>query len=113
MNKRPLSVTIIAGLYLATGGIGFIFHLIEFQPQHPFSYDIVWIELVHVMAIVSGVYILRGRNWARWLAFGWIAFHVIVSGFHSWFEMGVHMLLCAAIVYFLFRPRAAEYFRAA
>lgn len=111
MNKRPLSVIVIGCLYVATGAIGLAFHLAEFKPQHPFQYDIVWISLVHLIAILCGVYVLRGSNWARWLALAWIAFHVILSAFHSWFELVVHSLLCAAIAYFLFRPQATQYFR--
>lgn len=113
MNKRPLSVLAIGCLYAAVGAIGLVFHLIEFKLQHPFQYDIVWISLVHLIAIVSGVYVLRGSNWARWLALAWIAFHVVLSAFHSRSELVVHSLLCAVIAYGLFRPQAAQYFRAA
>jgi hypothetical protein len=113
MNKRPLSVIVIGCLYVATGAIGLAFHLIEFKPQHPFQYDIVWVCLVNLIAIVCGMYMLRGSNWARWFALAWIAFHVVLSGFHSRFEFVVHSLLCVAVAYFLFRPRATQYFRAA
>lgn len=113
MNKRPLSVTIIGCLYLVTGAIGVAHHLIDFKVQHPFQYDLVWAELLSLIAIACGVYMLRGSNWARWLALAWISFHVILSAFHSRFELAVHALLCAALAYFLLRPLAAQYFRAA
>jgi len=106
-------VIVIACLYVATGAIGLARHLIEFKPQHPFQYDIIWISLVSLIAIVCGVYMLRRSNWARWLALAWIAFHVVLSAFHSRFELAVHGLLCAAVAYFLFRPRATQYFHAA
>ena len=35
------------------------------------------------LAIVCGVFLLRGHNWARWLALAWIAFHVVLSAFHA------------------------------
>ena len=111
MNKPPISIIVIACLYIATGAIGLVSHLFQFKPQHPFQYDIVWISLVSLAAIVSGVYLLRGRNWARWLALAWIAFHVVLSAFHSPFELLVHSLLCAAFAFFLFRPRATRFFR--
>lgn len=104
MNKRPLSVTIIACLYIVMGAIGFVHHFTDFKAQHPFQYEIVWVELLRLIAIACGVYMLRGSNRARWLALAWIAYHVILSGFHSWFELAVHSLLCAAFAYFLFRP---------
>ena len=77
-NKRPLAVTLIAWLYIAAGTIGVAYHLQELRPQHPFQYDIVWVSLVRLIAIVAGVYMLPGSNWARWLALAWIVFHVIL-----------------------------------
>ena len=113
MNKRPLSVTVIGCLYIAAGAFGLVSHLATFRPQHPFQYDIVWASLVNLIAIVCGIYMLRGSNWARWLALAWIAFHVALSAFHSRFELVVHSLMCVALAYFLFRPSASRYFRAA
>ena len=54
---------------------------------------------------------LRGHNWARWLAVAWIAFHVILSAFHSVQEAAFHALLCAVIIWSLFRAGSAGYFR--
>jgi hypothetical protein len=113
MNKRPLAVTIISFLLIATGALGLVFHLTDFRVQHPFQFDIVWISVFRLLAIVGGVYMLRANNWTRWLSITWIAFHVILSFFHSRFELALHSLLCAVIAYFLFRPRTNEYFRAA
>jgi hypothetical protein len=113
MNKRPLSVTIISFVLIATGAMGLVFHLTDLRAQHPFQYDVVGISLVRLIAIVCGVYMLRASNWARWLSLAWIAFHVILSVFHSRFQLGVHILVCAAFAYFLFRPRTSEYFRRA
>jgi hypothetical protein len=71
----------------------------------------VWVELLRIIAIVCGIYLLRGSNWGRWLAIAWIAYHVVLSAFHSWLQLVVHCLLCTAFAYFLFRPKATEYFR--
>lgn len=113
MNKRPIAVIIIGCLYMATGVFALAFHLIDFKPQRPFQYDIVWMALVNLMAIVCGVYLLRGYNWARWLALAWIGFHVALSIFHPPLELLVHSLLFIAVLYFLFRPQATQYFRPA
>jgi hypothetical protein len=59
------------------------------------------------------VYLLRGANWARWLALVWIAYHVIISGFHSLHELVIHSLLFAVFAYFLFRGPESRYFHAA
>jgi len=111
-NKRPLSVTIIACVYVVMGAIGFAYHFTEFKAHHPFQHDFVWVELLRLLAVVCGVYMLRGHNWARWLALAWIAFHVILSAFHTLSELAIHSLFCAILAYFLFRPSATRYFGA-
>lgn len=113
MNKRPLWVTIISYLYVAAGVVGILYHASELKAQHPFQSDVIWVLLLRLTAIVSGVFMLRGRNWARWLAVVWIAYHVILSGFHSLNELAVHAVLLAASTYVLFRPGATKYFRGA
>ncbi len=112
MRKRPLSVTVIGCLYILAGAMGLVFHLVDFKPQHPFPYEILWISLVRLIAIVCGVYLLRGSDWARWLALAWIGYHLVLSVFHSRFELATHALLAAVFGYFLLRPLADRYFRA-
>ena len=68
-------------------------------------------ELVRILAIICGAFMLRGHNWARWVAIAWIGFHVILSAFHSLGEFAMHCLFCAVFAWFLFRPDAARYFR--
>src|SRR5262249_39079375 len=62
------------------------------------------------LAIVCGVFLLRGSNWARWLLLAWIAFHVVLSAFHNVFELAMHSLLLVVVAYCLFRPRTSAYF---
>lgn len=112
MNQRPLSVTIVGCVYIAVGAAGCALHSADFKTSG-FAYDAVLPEFVSLIAILGGVYVLRGRNWARWLAIAWISFHVILSAFHSPSELAIHSLFCAILAYFLFRPTAARYFRAA
>jgi hypothetical protein len=64
-----------------------------------------------VLAVVSGVFMLRGWNWARWLLVVWLAFHVALSALHSVFQVAVHGVLFGVIVYFLFRNAANAFFR--
>jgi len=111
MSKRPLSVTLVSLLLAAAGAVGFVYHLKELNVQHLFQNDFVWIEFVRLLAIVSGVYMLRGHNWARWLAMVWIGFHVVISAFHSWTEVAAHCVVLAIFAYVLFRSVAREYFR--
>ncbi len=110
-NKRPLSVIILACVYIAVGTIGFVYHFPNLHGMNAFQYDDFWIELTEFLAILCGVFVLRGRNWARWLALAWMAFHVILSAFHALPEFAIHVLFFAVIAWFLFRPAAARYFR--
>jgi hypothetical protein len=111
MNKRPLSVTAIGCIFVAVGVIGLAYHGAEFKAQRPFDYGIVLVLLVRLLAILGGVFLLRGSDWARWFLLIWIAYHVILSAFHSMFELIIHSLLFAVIAFFLYRPRVSAYFR--
>lgn len=110
-NKRPLSVTLIGWLFVGAGAFGLAYHLTEFKALQPFPYDVLWVCVVRVVAIVCGVFMLRGRNWARWLALTWTAYHVILSSFHSFHQSLAHGLLLAVFAYFLCRQQASDYFR--
>jgi hypothetical protein len=112
MNKRPLPITLVALLYIAIGVGGIASHLNDLRLQHSFHTDMLWASLVALIAIVAGIYMYRGSNWARWLALAWIIFHVMLSALNSWSEMLIHALLCAVIAYFLFRPASDKYFSA-
>jgi hypothetical protein len=112
MKRRPLSVTVISYLFIAAGAIGFAYHLTEFKARGRFDYDLALVCFVRLLAILSGVFMLRGRNWARWLLLVWIAYHVILSAFHSLTELAMHGLLLVVIAYFLFRPGRLRIFAA-
>ena len=111
-NKRPLSVTLIGCLYIVTGAIGFLYHVPEFSAANPFRFDVLGIETIRLLAILSGAFILRRRNWARWLAIAWIAFHVILSLLHDLPQFAIHAIFFAVTAWVLLRPAATRYFRA-
>ena len=111
MKERPLSITIIGWLFVAAGVIGLACHATEFKARRPFEYDAVWVCLVRLLAILCGVFMLRGSNWARWLLVVWMGYHIVLSALHSPLQLIVHSLLFAVILYFLFRPQASAYFR--
>jgi hypothetical protein len=112
MEDRPLAVTIVGWTYVAAGVIGFAYHFDELLPPR-FSYDALLIEAVRLIAIVAGVFLLRGRNWARWLAVAWLLFHVVVSVWHTPAELAMHVLFLALIAWGLFRRASGRYFRGA
>jgi hypothetical protein len=113
MSNRPLTVTIIAWIYVAVGAGGFALHASEILKYRPFQSDVLWVLGLSLLAIVCGVWMLRGCNWARWLAVAWLAFHVAISAFHTRQELIVHSVLLVVFAYLLFRPEATAYFRAA
>lgn len=112
MNRRPISVTVIACLYFATGALGFVYHASEFTAGQPFRFDLFGIELIRIAAVVCAVFMLRGHNWARWLALVWMGFHVVLSAFHDLGQLAVHCLFFAVIVWFLTRMDARRFFHA-
>src|SRR6266511_1765744 len=111
MNTRPRSLTLISWLFVTAGVIGLAYHATEFQAWRPVEYDLVWVCLVRLLAILCGVFMLRGSNWARWLLVVWMGYHIALSVLHSPLQLFVHSLLLAVILYFLFRPQASMYFR--
>ena len=109
--SRPRSITIISWLFIAAGTVGFLYHLSEFSSRSPFDYGLVAILLIRLAAVLGGVFMLRGANWARWLLVVWMAYHIVLSAFHSVAEVAMHTLLFGAIGFFLLRPRSRDYFR--
>lgn len=112
-RKRPISITILAWLYIVVGALGTAAHYADFRTHKPVLNEIVWITVLGVAAIVAGVFMRDGRNWARWLALVWMASHVAISAFHPLRELIIHSLLLVLIAFLLFRREAREYFSAA
>jgi hypothetical protein len=111
--KRPLLVTLVACVYILVGTIGFLYHFGEFWRTRAFHWDFVVTELSELLAVLFGIFLLRGQNWARWGALAWMLFHVVISAFGAFREFAVHALICVVITWCLFRPEAARYFGAA
>jgi hypothetical protein len=110
MSKRPLSITVISWMFIAASVVGLAYHGNEFRTRRPFAYGLLWVSLVRLLAILGGVFMLRGSNWARWLLVLWLAYHVGLSFLHTPFQLIVHALLFVVVLYFLFRAPASEFF---
>jgi hypothetical protein len=110
-KHRPIAVTVIAWIFLASGLIGLVYHAKDFNSKGPVQFDLVSVSLVRLLAVIGAVFLLRGRNWARWLLVLWLAYHVGLSTLHSTSQTVMHALLLAVIAAFLFRPPASAYFR--
>lgn len=107
--KRPWEVTILGLLFIVAGFVGLSYHV----TQEKLSWEMALNSLLRLLAVIGGIFLLLGRSWARWLTVGWLAFHVVVSAFHSMQQMAAHAVLLMIVAYFLFKDRAAEYFRPA
>ena len=107
-SKRPLSILLVACLYLAVGVAGFAAHFNELLAK---DHAALGIEALEVLGLVAGVFLIRGANWARWLATGWIALHVLISALNSTREMAMHAIICMGIVWILFSADAERFFR--
>jgi hypothetical protein len=105
-KRRPIAVLLVSCLYLAVGIVGFVVNftrLITLQP------DALGMEITELLAVIAGVWMFRGRNWARWLALVWMAFHVAIS-FPVLREVLTHSVIFALIAWALFRPESRRYF---
>lgn len=109
LSRRPFAVTAIAWLFIAVAVIAFGAHLHESVANW---HEVIWIALTEFVGLLCGVFLLRGGNWARWLAVAWLAFHVVLS-LYAPRELIFHLLIFAGIAWILFRPESAAYFRSA
>jgi uncharacterized membrane protein len=106
--KRPIPLTVLGLLFIVVGLVGLVYHL----SQRPLDRWVALVSLIQVVAIVGGVFLLKGRNWARWLMLGWLGFHVGVSAFHSLSDCIAHAVLLLVVAYFLLTPPDSQYFQA-
>ncbi len=105
--RRPMAVLLVSCLYMAVGIIGFVVNfpkLMALQPESP------WIELTELLALSAGVFMFRGRNWARWLALVWMAVHVAIS-FPVVREVMTHSIIFGLIAWVLFRQDTLRFFK--
>ena len=105
-SRRPITVTVLALLYIATGIGGLILHRREILARAPETTLVVAVECA---AILAGAFMLRGHNWARWLALAWIAFHVAIS-YPDIGKLIAHSVFLALFAWILLRPPASHYF---
>jgi hypothetical protein len=116
MESRPRSITIISWIFILLGSISLLAGLLPLGDV-TFAQRVAELKgfhvLVHVtrlLALVGGVFMLYGRNWARWLLVAWMVFHLVISALHSTMQLVLHALIFTVILYFLFRRSASAYF---
>jgi len=98
--RRPISVLFLSCLYIAVGTIGFV---VNFPKLIARQHESIWIELTELLSLLAGAFMFRGRNWARWLALVWMAFHVAIS-FPVVRQVVTHSIIFALIAWVLCAP---------
>src|ERR1700728_3046230 len=75
--KRPFAITVVSWLFIAVGVVATVVH--THTSLNSFHREDVLIVALELVAVVVGVFMLRGESWARWVAVTWMAFHVVVG----------------------------------
>jgi hypothetical protein len=118
---RPRSITFVAWVFIAVGTVtllsdwwqlltpGAAQQLAKLKADGLADLGPAW--LTRALAIVGGVGLLRGCNWARWLLLAWMIFHIGLSVMHSPLELAIHVTIYTPLAYLLFRRSTEPYFR--
>lgn len=110
MSNRPLSVTFVAWLYLVVNVVGLALHYSDVLPPH--HMEDLWIDVVRILGVVAGAFLLRRAVWAPWLAIAWMAFHVWVGWLNGLVPGLIHSGFFVLILYLLFlRSDSRAWFR--
>jgi hypothetical protein len=115
MKTCPPTITLLSFLFIAVGVISTAVHVWQFKISRPTQLEEAGIYVIGSLAVIAGIFMLRGRNWARWLALGWISFHVIVAALNrplgmATFGLLIHAIFVALLAWFLFRRESQEWF---
>jgi hypothetical protein len=122
MEKRPLSVSIIAWFLIITAGISLVItpvsmnspvarDMMEESPMPvPAQFALMFFGLL--VSIVAGIGMLKGKNWARLLYVVWGGIGIIIGLLTSPVKTALipSVLVFALIAVLLYRPGANSYF---
>jgi hypothetical protein len=111
MKNRPIPVVIVSILFILTGCIGFVYHFKEFFESHDKLYELIWVLVLRIVAVVCGLLLFLRINWARGLAIAWLLYHIFLSAFHSTTEMITHIIILIIVVVLLYLPISTAYFK--
>lgn len=124
MNERPKSITVVCWILIVMGGISLITSLLSFNnpvTQELMSKSPIPISIQYIMmfaglliTLACGIAMLKGQNWARLLYVGWsvIGFIIGIATSPMKAMMFPGIIIFFIFAFFLFRPKANEYFKA-
>lgn len=125
MNKRPRTISIIGWLLVAMGIFSMFAtsanlknpKVIASMQETPLPMAVQYAILTMGVMImtISGLGILKGKNWARFLYAGWGVFSFLLAMAIGTLQASMipGLLIFLVIAYFLFRPEANAYFHPA
>jgi len=110
-GKRPVFVLVIGVLFIAIGLLDIWLggSPLASKPAHLASDDLL-VASIGIIALLGGIYVLKGHNWARWLLAAWMALHVALSIRQPYALLG-HVVIFGLLLAGLFHPAASAYFR--
>jgi hypothetical protein len=122
MNNRPKSVTFISWFFIVTAVISLfttftsmnnplVLELLAKNPLPiPAQFAMTYISLA--ISIISGIFMLRGANWARFLYIIWGAIGFLISLATSPAKLLLipGIIIYGIIVFLLLRPNANAFF---
>ena len=125
MNKRPRTITLIGWILIVIGIFSMfatsanlknpkVIAAMQETPL-PMSMQYAILTLGVMIMTISGLGILKGKNWARFLYAGWGMFSFLLAIAVGTMQASMipGLLIFLVIAYFLFRPEANAYFRSA
>ena len=124
MNQRPKSITVVCWILIIMGAISLVTSTISFsnpitrelmaKSPIPVNIQYVMMYVGLLVMLVSGVAMLKRQNWARIVYVGWSIIGFIIGMATSPMKVAMipGLIVFVVIVFFLFRPKANEYFKA-
>ena len=112
MRPRLRSVLAVGVLFLASASLDVwrgVAPLFASAPHWHMATDDVQVLAIGIAALVGGIYVIRGANWARWLLAAWMALHVAISVGNR--PRRRHLVIFGLIAFLLFRPKRAWCFQ--
>jgi len=110
-TRRPIAATVVSWLMVGAGVFGLMRGLVGARTLWPIPTDLIWVVIVDLIGVVAGIFMLRGRNWARWLTLIWVGGHVVIVSIVMPQTILVHALIFGMIAYLMFRSDVLKYFR--
>ncbi len=127
MNKRPISITLIAWYLIIASLFGMIMLLTTLhnptvqaslkQSTLPIPVQLTWISISAMVNLICGVALLKGKNWARftYLTVGFLSFAMSLLTMHASMRLAAlpGIVVFIILICFLFTPKANIYFKRA